>query len=161
MGAVDRERDPDRRRFLFGALGAIAAGIFAEVAGMVLAYVSPDRGGAAGGRVACGRVDDYSPGDVRLFPEAQLYVVRRDDGFLAFSQQCTHLGCLVPWDAAKGEFHCPCHGGVFDANGAVKSGPPPRPLDLVALEIADGALVADTSKLTMRKGWSADQVVKL
>lgn len=162
MGALGERRanDPARRRFLFGALAAVAAGIVAEIAGMVLAYVAPDRGGAGGGRVACGRVDDYEPGDVRLFPEAQLYVVRRGDGFLALSQQCTHLGCLVPWDAEKREFHCPCHGGAFDENGAVKGGPPPRPLDLVALEISDGAIVADTSKLTTRKSWSADQVVK-
>jgi Rieske Fe-S protein len=47
----------------------------------------------------------------------------------AFGPQCTHLGCAVHWDDAKGEFLCPCHNSVFDVQGKVISGPAPRPLD--------------------------------
>ena len=47
----------------------------------------------------------------------------------AISATCTHLGCQVRWDAAATTFRCPCHGGVFDAQGNVLDGPPPRPLD--------------------------------
>lgn len=49
----------------------------------------------------------------------------------ALSATCTHLGCQVRWDAASTTFRCPCHGGVFDAQGNVVDGPPPRPLDRV------------------------------
>lgn len=49
----------------------------------------------------------------------------------AFSATCTHLGCQVRWDADSTHFRCPCHGGVFDAQGQVVDGPPPRPLDRV------------------------------
>ena len=49
----------------------------------------------------------------------------------ALSATCTHLGCQVRWDAASTRFRCPCHGGVFDAQGQVVEGPPPRPLDRV------------------------------
>jgi cytochrome b6-f complex iron-sulfur subunit len=157
--ARDSTHDRGRRRFLFGAIGAIAAGIVAEVAGIVLAYVAPDRGGA-GARVSCGRAEDYKPGEVRLIPEVHLYVIRRDEGFLALSQRCTHLGCLVPWDEERRAFHCPCHGGGFDEKGLVTAGPPPRPLDVVALEIDNGELIADTGNTKTRRGWSDEHVVK-
>ena len=42
----------------------------------------------------------------------------------AFDARCTHLGCLVGWDADAQVFRCPCHGGVFDRTGAVMDGPP-------------------------------------
>jgi Rieske Fe-S protein len=45
-----------------------------------------------------------------------------------FSATCTHLGCQVLWDASAKHFNCPCHGGVYGADGQVLDGPPPRPL---------------------------------
>ena len=48
---------------------------------------------------------------------------------IAFSPWCTHLGCAYHWDNAKRDFECPCHSSVFAVNGAVVSGPAPRPLD--------------------------------
>lgn len=56
-------------------------------------------------------------------------VVRGRSGFSAFSASCTHLGCLVTWDSADGDFKCPCHAAVFDKDGKVVSGPPPAPLE--------------------------------
>jgi menaquinol-cytochrome c reductase iron-sulfur subunit len=49
--------------------------------------------------------------------------------FIAFSMICTHLGCPVRWLAKADLFMCPCHGGVFYADGKVASGPPPKPLN--------------------------------
>ncbi len=51
-----------------------------------------------------------------------------EDGFVAFSVHCTHLGCPVRWLPDAELFMCPCHGGVFYEDGRVASGPPPRPL---------------------------------
>ena len=48
--------------------------------------------------------------------------------FLVFSVNCAHLGCPVEWFAESGLFMCPCHGGVYYANGKHASGPPPRGL---------------------------------
>lgn len=50
---------------------------------------------------------------------------------------CTHLGCAVKWDAAGDRFACPCHGGVYDAQGRVIAGPPPRPLTRLEVKIED------------------------
>lgn len=47
----------------------------------------------------------------------------------AFSATCTHLGCQVRWQADEKKFRCPCHGGVYGADGRVLAGPPPRGLD--------------------------------
>jgi menaquinol-cytochrome c reductase iron-sulfur subunit len=61
----------------------------------------------------------------------------------AMSAQCTHLGCQVRWAADEQKFRCPCHGGVFDAQGNVLDGPPPRPLDTMDARIDpdDGAVL--------------------
>jgi Rieske Fe-S protein len=62
--------------------------------------------------------------------ELSVYVLT-DNGrdFVAMSNVCTHLGCRVRWIADQGQYFCPCHNGVYDKQGNVVSGPPPRPLD--------------------------------
>ena len=54
--------------------------------------------------------------------------VRLDPRFLVFAINCAHLGCPVSWFQESGLFMCPCHGGVYYANGERASGPPPRGL---------------------------------
>lgn len=49
-------------------------------------------------------------------------------GFIAFSIHCTHLGCPVNWNQGGQLFLCPCHGGVFNAEGQPAGGPPQYPL---------------------------------
>ena len=48
--------------------------------------------------------------------------------FLVLAANCAHLGCPVEWFQESGLFMCPCHGGVYYANGERASGPPPRGL---------------------------------
>jgi menaquinol-cytochrome c reductase iron-sulfur subunit len=50
------------------------------------------------------------------------------DTFQVFAINCTHLGCPVRWFPESGLFMCPCHGGVYYADGEHASGPPPRRL---------------------------------
>lgn len=45
----------------------------------------------------------------------------------AISLTCTHQGCTVQPNE-QGEFHCPCHGAVFDRAGRVVRGPAQRDL---------------------------------
>jgi cytochrome b6-f complex iron-sulfur subunit len=57
-------------------------------------------------------------------------LIHEEEGVIhAFSLVCTHMGCTVLWNMEKKEFHCPCHDGLFDAQGKVLSGPPPSPLE--------------------------------
>jgi menaquinol-cytochrome c reductase iron-sulfur subunit len=60
-----------------------------------------------------------------------------DVDFVAFGLNCTHLGCPVNWLADAELFLCPCHGGVYYADGTVAGGPPPRPLTLVPVRVTD------------------------
>jgi Rieske Fe-S protein len=61
-----------------------------------------------------------------------------DRDVVAFSQKCTHLGCVVFYEADNDRWHCPCHEGNFEAwSGDVISGPPPRPLGRIDVEIRD------------------------
>jgi cytochrome b6-f complex iron-sulfur subunit len=65
----------------------------------------------------------------------------RDKGFLAFSKVCTHLGCLVKYDKERQLFICPCHAGIFDLEGNVVSGPPPKPLPKFAVKVEGDNIV--------------------
>jgi nitrite reductase/ring-hydroxylating ferredoxin subunit len=57
-------------------------------------------------------------------------VFRDDEGSLhAVSLRCTHLGCLLRFNAAERSWDCPCHGSRFDVDGAVLEGPATRELE--------------------------------
>jgi menaquinol-cytochrome c reductase iron-sulfur subunit len=73
--------------------------------------------------------------------------VRRvdDDRFIAFSMNCTHLGCPIRWLADANLFMCPCHGGVFYADGSVASGPPPKPLNQYPVRVQNDEVQILTS----------------
>ena len=70
-----------------------------------------------------------------------------EDGFIAFSANCTHLGCPVRWLEGADLFMCPCHGGVFYKDGRVASGPPPAPLATYPVRMRDGRVEILTSPL--------------
>lgn len=36
---------------------------------------------------------------------------------IALSAACTHMGCLLQWQASARTFRCPCHGGLFTEKG--------------------------------------------
>jgi menaquinol-cytochrome c reductase iron-sulfur subunit len=59
---------------------------------------------------------------------------------VAFAINCAHLGCPVRWLPKAGLFMCPCHGGVYYADGTVAAGPPPHPLPRYPVQIKDGCV---------------------
>ena len=71
-------------------------------------------------------------------------LVRLETGELhAYGQKCTHLACPVYYERQHKRLECPCHEGAFDATtGNVLYGPPPRPLDVIEIELRDGQVWA-------------------
>lgn len=105
----------------------------------------------------CGMVDDFPVGEIKLVPlkplerrqwpedwgtEAAFVYRRSDDDFIVYNLHCTHVGCPVNWSPPAERFFSPCHGGVFDAEGRVLAGPPPRPLDRYEVKIQHGVVYA-------------------
>jgi menaquinol-cytochrome c reductase iron-sulfur subunit len=60
--------------------------------------------------------------------------------FIAFSVNCTHLGCPVRWMPDAELFLCPCHGGVYYKDGTVAAGPPPHPLIRYNVRVVSGVV---------------------
>jgi len=146
--------DPGRRRFLSywaGALSTIvAAAVAVPLVGMFLAPLFVKRKELW---LGLGRLQDARPGVPSKFTFSYVktdgwfertvygtaYVVREPSGGLyVLSNICTHLGCGVRWDPARNAFLCPCHNGVYDRDGRVISGPPPRPLNRFPNRVAAG-----------------------
>lgn len=73
-------------------------------------------------------------------------LIRRGESILAFSTTCTHLGCQVHWKPEKKTFFCPCHDGVYDADGNPVSGPPPSPLARYDVEIRGSSIFVTMSE---------------
>ncbi len=143
-----------RRRFV-GRMSLTLAGVCAAVLGVPVVgfVVAPIFRKVTGMWRTVGRVDDFAIGetvsvtfeDPSPLPWAGVTAraaawLRRDsaDGFTAFSAHCTHLGCPVRWIAKANLFMCPCHGGVYYANGNVAAGPPPKPLVRYDVRVQQG-----------------------
>jgi menaquinol-cytochrome c reductase iron-sulfur subunit len=73
------------------------------------------------------------------------------DTFIAFSINCTHLGCPVRWLAGANLFMCPCHGGVYYQDGSVAAGPPPLPLPRYLVRVKNGDVQIQTAPIPISK----------
>ncbi|HVP13922.1 MAG TPA: Rieske (2Fe-2S) protein [Terriglobales bacterium] len=144
-------RDPhgppfgERRRFLtilsqiFLALWGLGA------AAVLAAYLkAPEkRGRETETMVSAGLLDAYRVGEGRLVRHgiAPFFVVRLDAArVVALSAVCTHVRCILGYDAGRRALVCPCHDGRFDLTGNVISGPPPRPLPSYPVTIRAGEI---------------------
>ena len=88
-------------------------------------------------RLRAGGPDDLEPGEgaVVEVDGRRCAAYRDDDGQLrAVSAICTHLGCVVNFNAAERSWDCPCHGSRFDLDGSVLNGPAVRGLEPVDLQ---------------------------
>ncbi len=71
-----------------------------------------------------------------------VWVVKLSTGEIrVYNPHCTHLGCAFAWNRDQERFLCPCHGGVYDLDGRVLAGPPPRPLDTMEHTIDGDRLI--------------------
>ena len=77
----------------------------------------------------------------------QVWVVRKTpENINVFSPVCPHLGCRYNWDDQRKLFVCPCHNSVYTIEGKLVSGPSPRGLDTLPIEIKDEDLYVKYEK---------------
>lgn len=133
-----------RRNFLNKV---IRFGFLATLAGMILpalGYLWPvTRQGPTGGLNDVGAADEIPLWGSKkvVVGGSVILVVNTPQGFKAYSAICTHLGCLVGWEEKSREIVCPCHAGIFDLEGRVVSGPPPRALPPYQVSVVQGRLM--------------------
>jgi cytochrome b6-f complex iron-sulfur subunit len=107
----------------------------------VASYLWPaQKRGPSNESISVGKPDEFADGQAKMaaLNGSPIIVLKTPQGFRAFSAICTHLGCIVAWDAAKGQIACPCHAGFFNTDGKPVSGPPPRPLQEFKVAVLGG-----------------------
>lgn len=127
----------------------------------LLRFLKPVSTGGFGGWVYAGKVEEFSADSVNHILGGRFYISRLENGMLALYQKCTHLGCAVPWDEGKTQFHCPCHGSLFTPVGEVQGGPAPRPMDLFPIEIRGDEVWVDTSQPIERASFEPAQLTEV
>jgi menaquinol-cytochrome c reductase iron-sulfur subunit len=161
--AAPPEAPPPRRQFLARLSIALSAAIGAVATVPVIGFLlSPLTRRAPRAWRPVGPVDRFKVGetvdvvfeDASPLPWAGVTArtaawLRRDDAerFTAFTVHCTHLGCPVRWVAGAQLFLCPCHGGVYYADGTVSAGPPPKTLPKYPVRVRNGQVEILTSPI--------------
>ncbi len=75
--------------------------------------------------------DELEPGHAAIMKvDGENVAAFKDEGGVvhAVSAVCTHMGCLVGWNATDRTWDCPCHGSRFELSGEVIHGPATQPL---------------------------------
>jgi glycine/D-amino acid oxidase-like deaminating enzyme/nitrite reductase/ring-hydroxylating ferredoxin subunit len=75
--------------------------------------------------------DELEPGDAAIMKVDgdNVAAFKDEQGKVhAVSAVCTHMGCIVGWNATDRTWDCPCHGSRFELSGEVIHGPATKPL---------------------------------
>lgn len=157
---MSQRRSLNRREF-FGWITVGWVAFTAALGGiltLIFRYTYPNVNFDPPSSFVAGFPDDYDNGvDERWKNGFGVWIVKQDGQLVAFSNICTHLGCIPNWLPAELKFKCPCHGSGFYMNGVNFEGPAPRPLERYKITMnAEGRIVIDKTRVfRQEKGqWS-------
>ena len=153
-----------RRTFLMNVGIALNAVVALAIATPVVAYLFGPvlRRKDYRNWVTLGNAADFHPGETTLVTfrnpyqnswdgetaNVPAYVRCSEDGrYTVFAINCAHLGCPVRWFSESQLFMCPCHGGIYYADGSRASGPPERGLFTYEMKVEDGKLMIKAGQL--------------
>jgi Rieske Fe-S protein len=159
-----QEEGVSRRTFLMNVGIALNAIVGAVVAVPVVAYLFGPviRRNEYLQWIAIGNASDFVPGETRLVTfrnpfsdpwdgdtaNVPAYVRCVEPGnYKVFAINCAHLGCPVRWFSESQLFMCPCHGGVYYADGSRASGPPERGLFTYDVKVEGGKLMINAGQM--------------
>ena len=148
---TQQQADASRRKLLIW-LSLGSGGLAAAAAGYPVARAVLDpafQAGGKGGWQTVGQLADFPLGQTVLVtfirPDARsyagavkkdtAYLTRRGGDWLALHNVCMHLGCPVRYQSGSGLYFCPCHGGVYNAEGVNVAGPPRIPLQRLGVRL--------------------------
>lgn len=138
-----------RRGFLNWFLGTTAGAMAISILYPVARYISPpDVPEAATERIVAGREGDLKPNEGKIFrfgSKPGLLIRTQDGEYHALSATCTHLNCTVQYKGDRQQIWCACHNGYYDLAGRNVAGPPPRPLEVYRVNVANGEIVVSRS----------------
>jgi Rieske Fe-S protein len=129
----------NRRAVVSWLLGGGVAASLASFFYPVIRFLNPPAVSEASvNEVDAGKVQDLKPntGKIVKFGSKPALLVRiNDTEWKALSAVCTHLNCTVQYRESHHDIWCACHNGTYNLNGQVISGPPPKPLEELAVQI--------------------------
>ena len=145
----EKRNDATRRTFLKALVVFSGALVLLPLERLSAFLLERKSGTTSYPRTKIANNSEVAAGDSLLFlypsndrPAVLIHLASGD--FVAYDAVCTHLGCQIHfdkepikgWENKKDNLFCACHGAVFDpTNGGVVSGPPPRPMPKIKLEI--------------------------
>jgi|SwirhisoilCB3_FD_contig_51_2421291_length_1651_multi_1_in_0_out_0_2 cytochrome b6-f complex iron-sulfur subunit len=138
-----------RRGLLAGGIGAAAAAAIGVAVGSALPHTANQAAAwttlinpGSGVWQAVATLEEIPVGGVKRFVTDSVvgFVRHTSEGFLALSGACTHMGCLLNWNAGARTFDCPCHGGRFTETGmsAPSSTVAYNPLPAIQTKVENG-----------------------
>jgi menaquinol-cytochrome c reductase iron-sulfur subunit len=147
---------PDRRgvlKLLAGAFGAaVAALTTVPVLGSALTPLLR-KAEEKGGFLPAGKVDELLPNVPKRVELTSVvtdgwsrqvgvvgacWVMKNEKGDVsALSSVCPHSGCSIKLENEKA-YSCPCHASLFSFDGTPTTGPSPRAMDPLPVELKDG-----------------------
>lgn len=142
--------DVKRRKFLNFIIGGSFAAWLGSVLYPIISYLKPPPVPEANvSSIKAGRDEDIEPdsGKILQFGRKPVILIKTKDGqYKAFAATCTHLDCIVQYRKDFGSIWCACHNGHYDLNGNNISGPPPRPLEVFAVNVVNGEVYVSKNK---------------
>ena len=135
--------------FLFGTPFRAACTTFTAASGLwgleTARFMMPNVLVEPPSKFKVGPPSDYPPAAVSTKWTAQygVWLVHNEykgkDIIYALLTVCTHLGCTPNWLEGERKFKCPCHGSGYYITGVNFEGPAPRPLERMAIRVAEDA----------------------
>lgn len=134
----------NRRRFFQVLLAFLGSVTFLSFLNALLKYLAASPARARDSGMIMVRKDEIPLNEAKtvvLNNTPVIIINRAGKGLVALSRVCTHLGCLIEYHRGQQQLVCPCHAGVYDLDGSVVSGPPPKPLTVIPLKIEGDSII--------------------
>lgn len=139
------DRPLGRRAFVDYLLGGgVLTSIVSFLYPVLKFVIPPPIAEAIENNVVAAKVGEIPPnsGKVFKFGRRPALLVNTPAGELrAYDGICTHLNCTVQYRADYGQIWCACHNGFYDTSGKNISGPPPRPLERLVVQVREDEIV--------------------